>query len=99
MSKLLAGAVAVSLLVSSACTIASIPNGMSGHTAIWADLRGYLVTFSIFAVLFCIFFLGAVASFDPPVRKQAIFLFVGVAYMLSLISLHLSTTRIKTSYV
>ena len=95
----LAGAVAVSLLVSSACSIAAIPNGMSGHTAIWNDLRGYLITFAILAALFCMCFLTAVQSFDPPVRKQAIFFFVGFAYMISLLSLHLSTTRIKTSYV
>ena len=99
MSKLLAGVVAVSLLVSSASSIASIQNGMSGHTAIWTDLHGYLIAFSFFAVLFCIFFTMAVASFDTPIRKQAIFLFVGFAYIMSLVSLHLSTTRIKTSYV
>lgn len=95
----LASAIALSLVVSSACSIASIPNGMSGHTAIWNDLRGYLIAFSILAALFCMCFLTALESFDPPARKQSIFFFVSFAYIISLLSLHLSTTRIKTSYV
>uniref|UniRef100_A0A6C0L7Q3 Uncharacterized protein n=1 Tax=viral metagenome TaxID=1070528 RepID=A0A6C0L7Q3_9ZZZZ len=90
--------VAVSLIISSGCSIAAVKNAMSGQTAIWKDIYGYLIAYCLYALLFSIFFIQGFSSLPVGTRKQCIFIFICVAYIMAAFALHLSTVRIKTSY-
>lgn len=83
--------------VSSILSIFSITNAMSGHDNITTDMNRYYISFPLLALLFCIAFSFAVKGLEGTARKIAIYMLVAVAFLFSIITLHLSTFRISVS--
>jgi hypothetical protein len=90
-------AFSIGLASSSILSITSITNAMSGNDKITKDMNPYFSVFPILVFCFCIAFSLAVARLDTSIRKTAIFIFVGVAYIFSMLTLHLSTFNITSS--
>ena len=89
---------AMCLASSSILSISSITNAMSGHEAIMTSMIPYLASFPLIVILFCISFSYFLGLTTPEVRRIYIFLLVAVAYLLSIVSLHLSTFIINLKY-
>jgi hypothetical protein len=83
--------------VSSILSIFSITNAMSGHDKITTDMIRYYISFPLLALLFCIAFSFAVKGLEGTARKIAMYMLVAVAFIFSMITLHLSTFRISLS--
>jgi hypothetical protein len=83
--------------VSSILSIFSITNAMSGHDKIVDDMNRYYIVFPLIVLLFCIAFSFALKGLEGTSRKIAMYMLVAVAFLFSMISLHLSTFRISVS--
>ena len=94
------GVFAICLASTSILSITSITNAMSGHDAITKSMTPYFASFPFIVMLFCIsftFFIGQLSA-SPATRRIFIFLLVALAYLLSIITLHLSTFIINLKY-
>lgn len=91
---------ALCLASSSIVSISAITNASSGHDEIMTKMTPYFVVFPFTMIFFCIAFSYFIAGLsDSPIQRQmAIFLFVCVAYLLAMVTLHLSTFIIKLKY-
>ena len=91
----------ICLAASSIMSITSITNAMSGHDQIMNDLvlnfPYPMVVLPIIIFFFCIAFSASMQSLDAHVRKTAIYIFVGIAYIFSMLTLHLSTFVVTAS--
>lgn len=87
----------IGLASSSILSITSITNAMSGHDKIMGDITPYFAAFPILIFFFCIAFSLGILGLDPSTRKIAVFIFVGVAYIFSMLTLHLSTFNVISS--
>jgi hypothetical protein len=89
----------VGLASSSILSISSITNAMSGHDNIMLDMTPNFTVFPFILAFFCIAFFYALRSLaeDPFLRKTAIFMFVAIAYLFAMITLHLSTHIVTSS--
>jgi len=83
------------LFISVLMSIFSITNAMSGHTKILNDMTPFLVAFPILMFLFTGAFSRMAKEMDASSRKVAVFLFVAVAYIFTMLSLHISCFNIK----
>jgi hypothetical protein len=88
------------LASSSIVSISAITNALSGHDEIMTKMTPYFVVFPFTMIFFCIAFSYFIAGLDksPAQRQIAIYLFICVAYLLAMVTLHLSTFIIKLKY-
>jgi hypothetical protein len=91
---------ALCLASSSIVSISAITNASSGHDEIMMKMTPYFVIFPFTMIFFCIAFSYFIATLrDNPIQRQiAIYLFICVAYLLAMVTLHLSTFIIKLKY-
>jgi len=87
------------LASSSILSISSITNAMSGHDNIMLDMTPHFTVFPFILAIFCISFFYALRGLaeDPFLRKTAVFIFVSLAYLFSMFTLHLSTHNVTAS--
>jgi hypothetical protein len=89
----------VGLASSSILSISSITNAMSGHDNIMLDMTPHFTVFPFILAIFCISFFYALRGLaeNPFLRKMAVFMFVSLAYLFSMFTLHLSTHIVTSS--
>ena len=99
-NKILLGAIFVILCISSITSILSISNekDSSGQTDISTNMTKYYGIFTLLILLLCISSLYLCSNLESMQRRNVVIVFVGVAYILSMITLHLSCIRIKTKF-
>lgn len=99
-NKILLGTIFVILCISNITSIVSISNEKysSGQTDIANNMTKYYVIFTIFTILLCISSLHICLILGTAQRQKVIFIFAGVAYILSMCTLHLSCIRTKTNF-
>lgn len=92
--------VGVTFSVSTLLCILSITNAMSGHDNVMTDMTPFLTVFPLSILVFCIAFslYTSKLSESPNTRKSILFMFVCVAYIFSMLTLHLSSFIIKMVY-
>ena len=91
----------ICLATSTILSITCITNAMSGHDQIMNDLvlnfPYPMIVLPILIVFFCMAFSASMQSLDANARKTAIYIFVGIAYIFSMLTLHLSTFVVTAS--
>ena len=92
--------VGVTFSLSTLLCISCITNGMSGHDNIITDMTPFLTVFPLSVLVFCIAFslYSQKLSESPHSRKIMLFMFVSIAYLFSMLTLHLSSFIIKMVY-
>ena len=91
---------ALCLASSSILSISSIANAMSGHNNIMTDMTPYFSSYPFIIGIFCISFYFFLQKLEdmPETRKIVLYTFIAFAYILSMITLHLSTLIINITY-
>jgi hypothetical protein len=85
-----------SILISITC----ITNSTSGNTAILDEITPFATVFPFVLIIFCVAFsllLKGMAD-SPETRKITLYLFICFTYILSMLTLHLSTFIINLTY-
>jgi len=87
--------VSIFFFLSILMSIFPIMNPMSGHDAIMKAMTPYFIVypFLILILTMAVFFLFK--SLDADTRKKAVFLYVAVAYLFTMLTLHISCFSIK----
>ena len=89
-----------SLTTSIVLSICSIANATSGNTAILTALSPFAAVFPLIVIVFCVAFgllLRGMAE-SPETRRITLYLFICFTYILSMLTLHLSTFIINLTY-